>query len=331
MTKRSFLSRYFKWAAASTPQDPAHEELRRNHEWALLNIKTLGYELARLTTARPFAPQAGQPVSVGLRSKLCTQADIESAWFAFWCAEGGIAPVYIRKIWEFCFIAQALYDAGMLEPGRSGVGFGCGQEPLPSLFAKYGCRVLATDLAANDPRAGRWGGSEAAEARLARLRLGEICPERAKLDAIGFRWLDMTDIPRDLDGKFDFCWSSCAMEHLGGLAAGADFVENSLRVLKPNGVAVHTTEFNMDHRDTLDTAGLALFQRRHIEAVIATLQTAGHAVADADFDAGDGFLDRFVDLPPWQSELYAGPEFHLKAAIAGYRCTSFGLIVRRGT
>ena len=305
-------------------------ELERQQQWALFNIKTLGYELARALTNKPSPPPPEQPVACGLRSKLCTQADIESRWFSFWCAEAGVAPVYIRKVWEFCFIAQALFEAGMLAPDRAGIAFGCGREPLPSLLAKYGCDILATDLRSTDPRAGRWGGADALEPRLAELRRADLCPDPERLAAVEFRWVDMTDIPRDLDGRFDFCWSSCAMEHLGGLAAGAEFVANSLRVLKPNGVAVHTTEFNLDDGDTLDTTGLALFQRRHIEALIERLRSAGQAAADPDFDAGDGLLDRFVDLPPWHSDLYPDPEFHLKVALAGYRCTSFGLIVRRG-
>ena len=329
MLKR-LIPRYFRRQPEEKVDRPAPEDLLQHYEWALLNIKTLGYELAKLVTNHALAAPPGQPQNQALRSKLCTQADIESPWFSFWCAEGGIAPVYLRKIWEYGFVAQALYDAGMLTSGRAGIAFGCGQEPLPSLFAKYGCRILATDLAPTDPRSGRWGDADAADARLAQLRQPGLCPDARRLEDVRFRWLDMTDIPEDLSAQFDFCWSSCAMEHLGGLAEGAKFVEESLRVLRPNGVAVHTTEYNLSEADeTLDTAGLALFQRRHLADLVDRLRVAGHSVAQPDFDAGDGFLDRFVDLPPWHSELYGDPQFHLKVSLAGYRCTSFGLIVSR--
>ena len=57
-----------------------------------------------------------------------------------------------------------------------------------------------------------------------------------------FRAVDMNDIPPDLRG-FDFTWSSCALEHLGTLRAGADFVVEQMTCLRPGGVAVHTTEY----------------------------------------------------------------------------------------
>ena len=52
-----------------------------------------------------------------------------------------------RKIWEFCFIAQALDERGMLARGRRGLGFAVGTEPLPAMFASRGCAIVATDLA----------------------------------------------------------------------------------------------------------------------------------------------------------------------------------------
>ena len=50
-----------------------------------------------------------------------------------------------RKMWEWLFIAEALRERGMLAAGRSGLGFGVGQEPLVALFAAAGCDVVATD------------------------------------------------------------------------------------------------------------------------------------------------------------------------------------------
>lgn len=303
----------------------------RDYAWALQNIKTLGYELARLTASAriPAAPAA--PPSAGLKSKLCTQADIESAWVAFWCAECGVKPVYVRKLWEFCYVAQALWEHGMLAPGRSGVGFGCGREPLPSLFAKYGCEILATDLPHAAPLARKWLGTEQRAADPAAMHYPQICPDPEKLARIRFREIDMNALPADLAGTFDFCWSCCALEHLGSLARGADFVENSLRVLRPGGLAVHTTEFNLSDGETIETGGTVLYQRRHIAALAERLAARGHGVAELDFAAGDGMLDGFVDLPPFERDaLPADPyPLHLKVSVSGFRCTSFGLIVRR--
>lgn len=43
-----------------------------------------------------------------------------------------------RKIWEWCYVAEALSERGMLLPGRRGLGFAVGQEPLVALFASAG-------------------------------------------------------------------------------------------------------------------------------------------------------------------------------------------------
>jgi len=322
------LARWVRRRMAKRRYQKLHDNRLRDYEWALLNIKTLGYELARLTSAEPRPAPAEAPAAA-LRSKLCTQSDMESAWVSFWCAEVGVGPVYHRKIWELCYIAQTLHNAGILAPGRSGIGFGCGREPLPSLFAKYGCEVLATDLSHDAAAARGWGGQLATS--LVDVQRPEICSGPRKLDNIRFRHLDMNRIPEDLDGAFDFCWSSCALEHLGSLAQGAEFIEASLRVLKPQGIAVHTTEFNLSESgETLDGWDPVLFQRRHITELVDRLSAAGHTVADLDFEAGDGILDRFVDLPPWDADIghsSAAPA-HLKVSISGYRCTSFGLFIR---
>ena len=69
--------------------------------------------------------------------------------------------------------------------------------------------------------------------------------ERSAFDSrVQFQPADMRTL-EGLTGKYDFVWSSCALEHLGTLQAGIDFVVKSASMLKPGGVAVHTTEFNV--------------------------------------------------------------------------------------
>ena len=254
---RSALARSVRWMRrriAKRRYQRLHEDRLRDYEWALLNIKTLGYELARLLTNCQPRPVPTEAPTAALRAKLCTQSDMESAWVSFWCAEVGVGPVYHRKIWELCYIAQVLHSAGMLTAGRSGIGFGCGREPLPSLFAKYGCEVLATDLPRNTAAARGWAGQLATG--LIDVRRPEICSDQQKLDNIRFRYLDMNKIPEDLYGAFDFCWSSCALEHLGSLAQGAEFIEASLRVLKPQGMACTRPNSTCPSREKRWMAGI---------------------------------------------------------------------------
>lgn len=103
-----------------------------------LNIKQFGYELARTLAAA--LPQAeGAPAPAPLSSKLCTQADIESEWMAYWCGQLKVPVVFHRKLWEFAYVLQAIHGAGMLREGARGLGFGCGEEPIPSYLASTAC------------------------------------------------------------------------------------------------------------------------------------------------------------------------------------------------
>ncbi|MBV8889141.1 MAG: class I SAM-dependent methyltransferase [Alphaproteobacteria bacterium] len=290
-------------------------------DMVILNVKALGYEFARALADKNAARKVASPPATLLKSKLCTQADFDSDWFVFWAGEMNAAPIFQRKLWEFCFIAQTLWREGMLNSGRNGLGFGCGEEPLPSLFAKYGVSVLATD----QPNAGEWVSGRQHASAADRLRLSAICPEESLLQNIGFRAVDMKALPGDLNGRFDFCWSACALEHLGTLAAGLDFIEASLASLKPGGIAVHTTEFNLSNGMTLDNRNIVLYQRRHVVALAERLKLRGYRVAELDFCRGHGFMDYFVDTPPWTN--HPGAQ-HLKLYIQGFPCTSFGLIVR---
>jgi 2-polyprenyl-3-methyl-5-hydroxy-6-metoxy-1,4-benzoquinol methylase len=302
-----------------------------DREIEILNLKALGYEVGRALAREMLSRKVERAPEVELRPKLCTQADVETDWFIFWAREMNVAPIYHRKLWELSYIAQALWHAGKLRPGMTGLGFGCGQEVLPSLFAKYGAQILATDLAPDRPEAKEWSASRQYAASAEALRRRDICPDETLLAAIEFRHVDMKAIPQEFAGKFDFCWSACALEHLGSIANGLRFIEDSLTTLKPGGLAVHTSEFNLGTGATVDHRNTVLYQERHVAPFAQRLRAQGYEIAELDFSRGEGVLDNFVDTPPWPNETL-GPRFWpyacLKAYLQGFTCTSFGLIVR---
>lgn len=324
----------------------AHDIARRNsnrlyfgrdyvdREIEILNIKALGYEIGRALAGEMLSRAVKRAPDLKLRSKLCTQSDVESDWFIFWAREMKVAPIYHRKLWELSYIAQALWSAGKLQPGMAGLGFGCGQEVLPSLFAKHGVQIMATDLPPNRAEAKEWSASGQYAASADALRRRDICPDEMLLAGIEFRHVDMEAIPSEFVRKFDFCWSACALEHLGSIANGLGFIEESLKTLKLGGLAVHTSEFNLGSGATVDNRNTVLYQERHIAAFAQRLRAQGHEVAELDFSRGEGVLDNFVDTPPWPNET-VGPRFwpygSLKVYLQGFTCTSFGLIIRNQT
>lgn len=229
-----------------------------------------------------------------------------------------------RKQWEFVYILRVLERYGMLKQGSTGLGFGVGVEPLPAVMAAAGCMVTATDLPADDERTRDWSATNQHADGAEFLRHPTICPDELFDQCVKFRTVDMNAIPADLT-DFDFTWSSCALEHLGSIEAGLDFIRNSVDCLKMGGIAVHTTELNLTSNEhTLDTGGTVLFRRQDLERLAVDLVSRGHYVAQLKFDLGKGPLDAHVDVPPYSQDN------HLKLALANYVTTSFGIIVRRG-
>ena len=260
----------------------------------------------------------------GVQSRLCTQAELETPWFAEWCATMELPPVANRKIWEFAYIAHMFDLLGVLEPGRSGLGFGVGREALVSAFAARGVRVLATDLAADDQEATGWVKSSQHASDIDGLLRPGVCDPAQFRELVSFRPVDMRAVPKDLEG-YDFCWSTCAFEHLGSLDAGLDFVEQSVGTLRPGGYAVHTTEFNVGSNDaTLETGPTVVYRERDLLAFRERMEAKGHEVALFDFNRGSGIFDVFVDVPPFADEPV------LRFDRAGFTLTSVGIVIRAG-
>jgi Methyltransferase domain len=257
----------------------------------------------------------------GVISQACTAAQIASPEYARWCARFGERVLVHRKQWEWCYILQALAEAGVLRAGARGLGFGVGTEPLAAVIAAHGCEVVATDLPPSANSASSWIESGQHAATQQDLNAGRWCPPEEFARRVEFRHVDMNAVPDDLTG-FDFTWSSCALEHLGDLDAGIAFFHRQLACLRPGGVGVHTTEYNVSSNDaTLRRGHTVLYRRRDIEGLAAAMTAAGHDMP-VSFGLGDQPEDRHVDAPPWTNT-------HLKVAERGHVLTSFGLRVRR--
>lgn len=303
-----------------------------------LNIKNFGYQLARdrgayLTAIDP----AGEPRDHGLHSKPTTQADMESPWFAHWCRELHIKPFYHRKLWEFAFVLQVLWERGLLRSGMRAVGFGCGEEPLASYLASLGIEVTVTDLDPAESVGRGWVESGQHTSALDQAFKSELVDRDRFKRLVTLEYVDMNWIPSSLEGGHDFCWSICAFEHLGSIENGLRFVENAMRTLKPGGVAVHTTEFNyLSDAETIEGGSTVLFLRKHFVELRRRLEASGHAVGELDFSTGNGILDRFIDVPPytWEGaseEVWGGRPEHLKMTFGRFPSTCFGLVIRRGS
>jgi len=241
-----------------------------------------------------------------------------------WVARLQLAPIRHRKYWEFAFILQALEQHGLLREGARGLGFGVGKEPLGAMMASLGCEVVGSDAATEQALAAGWGTHDEHASGLSSMNEKGICPADVFAAKASFRVIDMNQIPRDARG-FDFCWSSCAFEHLGSIEQGLAFVEASLDCVKPGGLVVHTTEFNLSSdTDTVERGATVIFRRQDIERLVERLRANSHHV-ELNYHPGSGKLDQFIDLPPFQLDP------HIKLILGKFVTTSIGLVVRKAS
>lgn len=263
-----------------------------------------------------------EPELGAVKSQAVTHRQCTDPIYVRWCEVIRERPRLHRKQWEFVYVLRALEQHGCLDGERRGLGFGVGREPVVAALAASGCRILATDLSPDDSAVVRWRASGEYGGEKAVLNERGICPPELFNERVEFAYVDMRRVAM-VPGRFDFLWSSCACEHLGSLDAGLDFIRASLELLRPGGIAVHTTEYNVssDLR-TVEDGPVVLYRRRDLQALAQELRTAGHAI-ELNFQTGNDPEDRLVDLPPFDGEC------HLKLLHTRFATTSFGLLIRK--
>lgn len=271
---------------------------------------------------RTYFDREFMPAAHVFGSECCRAEHFLMPLFAHWVGQLGWKPMFHRKLWEFVYILQVLHERGYLREGARGLGFAVGQEPLPDYFSSLGVQVTATDLEKSEGIVKGW--ALANELAFDKQTLYRGISRREQFDKnVQFRPADMNAIPEDLEG-YDFCWSACALEHLGSIEAGKTFLAASLKTLCPGGLSVHTTEFNVKSDwKTVDNNRTVIFRKRDLRDIAAQLRDAGHMVAPLNFYSGSHRLDEYVDLPPYRDDC------HLKLELHKYATTSFGIVIQK--
>ncbi|RMG61279.1 MAG: class I SAM-dependent methyltransferase [Calditrichaeota bacterium] len=171
-------------------------------------------------------------------NKLCDAAD----WFdpvvgEIIRTELHETPRFHRKQWEFALIFRSLRRLGVVHPRSRGLSLGSGRERLLFTLIAHIEQLVATDL--YNPET-VW---ETARAMDPEQFVKAEPPFEAPLERLAVRHMDMREIDFP-DRSFDFCYSACAVEHIGGYQDFLTHLNEVYRVLKPGGYYVLTTEFH---------------------------------------------------------------------------------------
>lgn len=270
-------------------------------------------------------PSHPTPSWGGLMSQACTVEQCQDPRYFYWCDELKMTPILHRKRWEYAFILEAINRLTAFRSDIRGLGFGVGKEPIVPYLAGKGLRLTATDLAPTEAVAKGWADTNQFAFRLEDYFGFGYCSMEVLKERVQTRTVDMNQVPDDLRrAEFDFAWSACALEHLGNIDLGLEFIRKSLECVRPGGFVVHTTELNIGSLDqTLTEGPSVLFLKKHIESLAEELRSQGHEL-ELNFNLGHQWSDLYFDVPPYSE--YS----HLKLELEKHVTTSFGLIIKKG-
>jgi SAM-dependent methyltransferase len=166
-----------------------------------------------------------------------------------------------RKQWEFAMIFLTLQKLDLLKSDKIGLSLGGGNERVLYSIAKHIKKLYVTDLYDDNTSWDCARTSDPNEFIKASMPF-PIDVEKIQAIRMDMRNLDFGD------NSFDFCYSSCAIEHIG---KDEDFIQhfNEVnRVLKEGGVYVLTTELQFGD-ETIRDQNNYIFSREHLSSLIS--------------------------------------------------------------
>ena len=233
-----------------------------------------------------------------------------------------------RKYWEYVFIVRSLEKLNMLQPGRRGLVFAAGNEPLISYFASKGVEVMATDMFPDQDGVELWSTTgQHASAKEGLFKAGLV--SREEFDRlVSFQHANMNHLPVDFYGQFDFVWSTCSVEHVGSISLGHQFALESMELLKPGGVGVHTVEFTLSSLDTtIEQGDTVLWRQADMQRLYEDFGALGYSMEAPCWNVGSHYNDLNPDQPPYKAD--ASTDNHIKLLIGDHVSTSMGWVVQK--
>ena len=229
-------------------------------------------------------------------SKLCDATD----WFdpefeRIIRAELEEEPRFHRKQWEFVQIFRTLQALGFLNAKSRGLSMGGGEERLLYAVARHVGHLTVTDLYESSSA---WDGARTDNPDRSLKAAAPFAIDPSRLTA---RRMDMRALEFE-DASFDFCYSSCAIEHIGTYDDFLEHLQQVRRVLKDDGVYVLTTEFHYGE-DVISAPRNYYFSSGFLHELV-------RAASFATFSGVDGAVSPHVfnrPLPVNLSDLCADP------------------------
>ena len=265
------------------------------------------------------------PSSPNLKSEVISERRFLEPDFFYWMKYLREKPKLHNKQFQFYAIMDRAFsivkDSETKFP--TAIGFGVGKEPIPSALVALGYKVIATDYLDGEI-AEAWRSTGEQSETFLDLNQRKIVPDAKFLSSCTFRNMDMNAIPSDLHASFDFVWSSCALGHIGSYEKGLAFILNSLKLLKPGGWAVHTTELDRSNlTEKFESPNLSFYKFSDLEAVLEEAERQGFVALQIEKRPWDGRSEKYVVSEPWKKKP------HLRIEIFGREINSVVIQIQR--
>ena len=262
------------------------------------------------------------PSKVDYSAGVLSQEQVLSPDFHYWISQLRLPLLINRKYWEYFVLLHQSFLAGLFERSSSHViGFGVGNEPIPAYFASQKVRVTATDYI-EGPSAEAWSGTNEL-LNFEKLIRPDICSTAMFNSFITVQSVDMNNIPIQFHNKYDLCYSLCSLGHIGGFSYSRQFILESLNVLKPGGVAIHTFEMDLDNGERYEHPDHTIFLKADVISIIAEVKSMGFKVERHALEQGNGYLENYLDQYPF------GSSPHLFLDLNGHRSLPTVLVIKK--
>jgi len=177
-----------------------------------------------------------------------------------------------RKQWEFGMIFLTLKKFGFLSENKKGLSLGSGNERILYSIANHVNKLVITDLYDKNTE---WDCARTGDPDYLIKSNKPFPVDNNKLQAIR---MDMRSLEFDND-TFDFCYSSCAIEHIGGYDDFLKHLNEVYRVLKEDGIYVLTTELLFGEK-TIEDPHNFYFVKEYLDKLIN--ESKLHLLCDID-------------------------------------------------
>jgi ubiquinone/menaquinone biosynthesis C-methylase UbiE len=208
-------------------------------------------------------------------SKICDAADwFDTEFHSIIVNELKESPRFHRKQWEFAMIFLALKKLGYLNENMTGLSLGGGNERVLYSIAQYVNKLIVTDLYDEDTT---WDCAKTKDPDeyIKASKPFEVDDSKIKALRMDMRYLDFED------NTFDFCYSSCAIEHIGDFEDFVRHLDEVYRVLKEDGVYVFTTELQFGS-DTIKDENNFIFSSSYLNKIINSIKLTPDVNVDAN-------------------------------------------------